>query len=469
MVPNDVHRILLRARLRPFLGRSFRSLNPGRTLTGEYYVRALCHALERVARGEIQRLIVEFPPRHLKSTIATIAFPAWLLGRDPTKRIVCISYGNDLAQSFSHKCRSLMQEPFYRACFPGVQFDPKKNAVTEFHTTQKGFRLATSMGGTLTGKGGDIVILDDVMKAQDTHSLTMRDTTHEIFQDTIATRLDDPKTGAIILVGQRLHEDDLIGRLKQSGNWEVLSLPAIAIEEQIIDLGDDMQLTRPVGEPLDPERLGLEELEKIRAEIGTLAFEAEYQQRPVLPGGNLIKLEWFKTYEKPLSRDQYEAVLQSWDTAAVPGESNDYSVCTTWGILGPHIDLLHVHRQQHLYPELVSAALKLRKAWKPNLIVIEKAVTGLSLKPDLIRKGINEAAWLSPEKGKVERMVAQSAKIEGGEVRVPKSAPYLEAFRAEVAAFPNGKYDDQVDSLSQALRALDFRHARIRHCSRFKG
>jgi predicted phage terminase large subunit-like protein len=301
------------------------------------------------------------------------------------------------------------------------------------------------------------------------HLCEPRDTAHEIYQETIATRLDDPKTGAIVVVGQRLHEDDLIGRLRQTGNWEVLSMPAIAIEEQTFLLGDNMEFTRVPGEPLDPERLGLIELKNIQAEIGERAFEAEYQQRPVLPGGNLIKLEWFKIYDKPLPRSHYEAIVQSWDTAAVPGESNDYTVCTTWGIIGQHVDLLDVHRKQYLYPQILQAALKLRANWKPNLIVVEKASTGLSLKPDLVRKGASEALWLSPKAGKVERMVAQSAKIESGQVRLPKSTLWLEAFRAEVAAFPNGKYDDQVDSFSQFLRALDSRNHTIRHCSRFKG
>lgn len=470
MIPNDdVYRLFLHSRLYVFLSRSFCSLNPGRDLSEAYYVRALCNVLERVARGEIQRLIIEMPPRHLKSIAASVVFPAWILGRDPTKRIVCVSYNNDLAQSFSLKCRGLMQEPFYKATFPAMQFDPKKNAITEFHTTKKGIRLATSMQGTMTGKGGDIVILDDPMKAQDTHSQAARDAVFETYQNTIATRLDDPKTGAIIVVGQRLHEDDLLGRLKQSGNWEVLSLPALATEEQTFDLGDDMEWTRSLNEALDPTRIGVEDLARIRSEIGTLAFEAEYQQRPVLPGGNLVKLEWFKTYDKPLALAKYEAVIQSWDTAAIPGESNDYTVCTTWGIIGNYIDLLDVHRQQYLYPEIVAAALTRRKKWKPNLIVIEKAVTGLSLKPDLVDKGASEATWLLPEKGKVERMIAQSAKIEAGEVRLPKAAHWLEAFKAEVAAFPKGKHDDQVDSMSQALRALDYRHHTIRHCCRFKG
>lgn len=470
MVPNsNVYRILIHARLRVFLGRAFRTLNPGRWLSAAHYSRALCHAMELVANGETKRLIIELPPRHLKTTIASVAFPAWLLGRDPSKRIVCISYSNDLAQAFSHKCRGLMQEPFYRVNFPALQFDPNKNALTEFHTSQKGFRLATSMGGTLTGKEGDIVILDDVMKAQDTNSQSARDKAHEIYKDTIATRLDDPKTGAIVVVGQRLLEDDRIGRLKQTGMWTVLSMPAIAFEEQSFQLGDNMQLNRVPGEPLDPDRLGLPELENIRAEIGERAFEAEYQQRPVLPDGNLIKLEWFQRYEKPLQRVQYEAVVQSWDTAAVPGESNDYSVCTTWVIIGQYVDLLDVHRKQHLYPQLLRAALNLRRAWKPDLIVVEKAVTGLSLKPDLVQRGAKEASWLTSRHGKVELMVAQSAKIERGQVRLPKSATWLDGFLAEILAFPNGKYDDQADTLSQFLRALDYRPHTIRHCSRFKG
>ena len=181
MIPNDdVYRLLLHSRLQAFLSRSFCSLNPGRELSGAYYVRALCNMLERVARGEVQRLIIELPPRHLKSIAASVVFPAWILGRDPTKRIICVSYNNDLAQSFSLKCRGVMQELFFKTTFTAMQFDPKKNAITEFHTTKKGFRLATSMQGTMTGKGGDIVILDDPMKAQDTHSQAAREVAAQI-------------------------------------------------------------------------------------------------------------------------------------------------------------------------------------------------------------------------------------------------------------------------------------------------
>ena len=154
---------------------------------------------------------------------------------------------------------------------------------------------------------------------------------------------------------------------------------------------------------------------------------------------------------------------------AIPGESNDLSVCTTWGLLGNHIDLLDVYREQRLYPDLLRDARTLAAKWKPDLIVVEKSSTGLSLRPDLVRVGLIQARWLSPEKGKVERMVARSTKLEQSLVRLPPSAPWKERFVGEAAAFPNGKYDDQVDSMSQALLALDMRPTELRHCSRFKG
>jgi predicted phage terminase large subunit-like protein len=215
--------------------------------------------------------------------------------------------------------------------------------------------------------------------------------------------------------------------------------------------------------------MDLPELDQRRREVGNAKFEAQYQQAPSAAGGNIIRPEWFGTYQGVPRRSDYEAVLQSWDTAAVPGESNDYSVCTTWGLIGNHIDLLDVHREKYLYPDLVQSAIKFRQKWKPNLIVIEKAVTGMALKPDLVRKGVIEAHWLAPEGGKEDRAVAQSQKLAEKQVRLPVSAPWKEGFVAEAAGFPNSKYDDQVDSMSQALRALDFEPYALRHCSRYKG
>ena len=401
--------------------------------------------------------------------MASVAFPAWVLGRDPTKKVCCISYNSDLAQDFSQQCRTVMGQPWYRHVFPLVRVSSKKDTVKEFHMAGGGRRIATGVGGTHTGKGGDIIIIDDAMKAEDAHSEPKREAVHKWFRNTLASRLDDRKRGGIVVVAQRLHEDDLVGRLSQSGIWEILNLPAIATEEQVLDLGDDMHWPRRPGDLLHPERIGQAELDMIRAELGSDTFEAQYQQRPTLPGGNLIKLEWFGRYKGNPRPSDYEAVVQSWDTAAVPGNTNDWSVCTTWGLLGPHIDLLDVHRAQYGFPELLCTAKDLGKKWKPRLIVVEKASSGIQLGQQLWNDGLREIVQaLNPEGDKVGRMAAQSPKIEQGQVRLPVKAPWRDCYLSECAAFPNGKHDDQVDSTSQLLRTLDKRPRQIWGISRYR-
>lgn len=466
---SDLSQPLYSARLAAFARRAFSTLNPGVEFIDGYYIRAMAHALERVEKGECQRLIIAIPPRHLKSVMASVAFPAWMLGRDPRRKVFCISYSNDLAHDFSRQSRTLMEQKWYRQTFPTTRMSPKKDSASEFHTIGGGRRIAAGVGGTLTGKGGDFIIIDDPMKAEDAHSETKRESTHTWFRNTLASRLDNPKKGAMIVVGQRLHEDDLIGRLMQTGVWEVLSLPANATEEQTLPLGDGMSWIRMPGELLHPERLGQDELDKIKAELGTDTYQAQYQQQPVLPGGNLIRLEWFQRHDGKLRSSDYEAVVQSWDTAAVPGHTNDWSVCTTWGLLGHHIDLLDVHRAQHDFPDLVRVAKALQRKWKPKLIVVEKASSGIQLGQQLWHDGLKDIVQaLLPDGDKIGRMAAQSPKLEQGQVRLPVKAIWRDAFLSECAAFPNGKHDDQVDCLSQLLRALDRRPKQIRAVSRYK-
>lgn len=466
---NDLRAPIYGSRLAPFMRRAFLTLNPGIDFVDGYYLRAMTHALERVARGECTRLIIALPPRHLKSLTASVAFPAWLLGRDPTRKVVCISYNKDLAEDFGRQCRTVMLQHWYRSAFPMTHISQKKDSAGEFHTTVGGRRIGTGVGGTLTGKGGSTIIIDDAMKAEDAHSEAKRDAVHSWFGNTLASRLDDPKRGSIVAVGQRLHEDDLLGRLMLTGGWEVLTLPAIATEEQELQIGDGMVWNRAPGDLLHAERLGQEDLEKIRRELGSDAFEAQYQQRPVLPGGNLIRLDWFGRYDPPPRPSDYEAVVQSWDTAAVPGHTNDWSVCTTWGLIGTHIDLLDVHRAQYGFPDLVHVAKKLERAWKPRLIVVEKASSGIQLGQQLWNDGLkNIVQALNPDADKIGRLAAQSPKLEQGQVRLPTTATWRDAFLSECAAFPNGKHDDQVDSTSQLLRALDKRPRQIHSVSRYR-
>ena len=465
---HDLLRKVYANSLHAFVCRSFKVLNPDDEFVEGYYLRALCEALTGVALGETTRLIITLPPRHGKSQAVSVAFVAWLLGRNPAEKIVCASYSSNLAGDFARQTRDLMQAPFYRATFPKTLINPKKNAAEEFHTLAKGRRIATSVGGTLTGKGGRFLIFDDLMKAEDAESLVKRDNCHNWFRNTAASRLNNPKTGAIIIVAQRIHVDDLVGRLLPSGDWEHLNLPAIATETQVVSLGDGAEWTREPGELLHPERFTAEILEERKREHGSRVFSAQYQQSPTLPGGNLIKLEWFGTYDGPPRRDRYEAIAQSWDTASVPGIDNDYSVCTTWGLINDKIDLLDVHRAQYHYADLLRTARTLRTKWQPKLIVVEKAGVGFALGNDLLRDGFNDVQALSPKGDKMQRLALQAAKIEAGQVRTPQSAPWLELFLSEMAEAPNGRYDDQLDSVSQMLRALDTETWQLKGISRYK-
>jgi predicted phage terminase large subunit-like protein len=284
------------------------------------------------------------------------------------------------------------------------------------------------------------------------------------------TRFDNPKTGAAVLVAQRLHEDDLPGRLIADGGWHVLELPAIATEEQLIPVGETVIWTRKKGTVLVPEHMDHPQFEAKRREIGSRAFDTQYGQRPWPAGGNILKPEWFGTIPKQLRPKDYEAIVMSWDPAFVPGESNDYSVCMTFGLIGNHIDILDVHRAQYLQPDLLRAADKLERTWQPALIVVERDGAGQGVYAHLVRRYPKLVRGLKTGgKGKDYRMSLHSPMIERGEVRLPVSAPFVEAFLAECAAFPHGKYDDQVDCLSQALLAISRRLPQLRQCSRYKG
>ena len=220
-----------------FVEKTFQTVCPGQTFWPNWHLEAICHALERVAAGETKRLIILMPPRSLKSICASVALPAWLLGGDPTRRIICVSYSADLAAKHARDCRAVMTAPWYQGVFPSTRLDPTKSAETEFMTTQRGFRLATSTGGTLTGRGGNIMIIDDPMKPADAHSDARRLDLQQWYTNTLLSRLDDKNTGAIVLVMQRLHIDDLAGYLMDQEGWEVLSLPAIADREQGVPTG----------------------------------------------------------------------------------------------------------------------------------------------------------------------------------------------------------------------------------------
>jgi phage terminase large subunit-like protein len=290
--------------------------------------------------------------------------------------------------------------------------------------TARGFRLATSIGGTLTGRGGDTIIIDDPLKPDDALSEAKRTGANNWFTNTLLSRLDDKTTGAIIVVMQRVHMDDMTGfLLGQSDEWTVLSLPAIADSHQTIVLTGGRIHTRRPGDVLSPKREPREILDALRLQIGSDAFYAQYQQSPVPPGGAMVKRHWIQRYKDPPRPEPNGMILQSWDTAAKGGPDNDYSVCTTWYCAPDcRLYLLHLWRGRIDYPTLKAKVIELSRRWSASQVLIEEAGTAIA-----------------------------SARIEAGQIFLPEHASWLPELEAELFAFPGSKYDDQIDSISQAI------------------
>jgi predicted phage terminase large subunit-like protein len=444
---------LLRADFRAFVHKAFTTLCPGQDYVSTWHVEAIAWQLERVRRGEIRRLIINMPPRSLKSIMASVAFPAFILGHDPSRRIICVSYSGDLARKHSNDFRALIESPWYRRTFPNARVGPYKNSETEIELTERGFRLATSVGGTLTGRGGDILIVDDPLKPDDALSETKRSAANQWFVNTLLSRLDDKRTGAIVIVMQRVHMDDLSGFLtSQSDEWEVLSLPAIAEFEETIPLGNGRSHRRQLCEALSPEREPLPVLEALKLQIGSDAFSAQYQQAPAPPGGAMIKRHWIRRYSDELpAHAERLTTLQSWDTASKGGPDNDWSVCTTWILTRrKRWYLLDVWRRRVDYPTLKAAVQRLAKQWNAQRVLVEDAVAGTALVQEL-RQEIWGIIAVKPVGDKASRMAVASAKIEAGQVFLPERADWLPDLEAELFAFPGSRHDDQCDSISQAL------------------
>lgn len=447
----DLLQAVLRNSLSAFIQKTFQTISPGVRFLPNWHIDAIAHFLDACYRGEIKRLIITLPPRYLKSISVSVAYVAWLLGKDPSYRIIGASYSQDLANKMALDTRTVMSTHWFRELFPHTRFHPGKNSQAEFMTTKQGFRLATSVGGTLTGRGGNMMIVDDPHKAEDVFSDARREAVISWFINTLLSRLDSKGRDCIILIQQRLHENDLAGYLLNVGGWTHLNLPAIAEEEQWIPIGDGNIHLRKPGDILHPARESAEILTQMKETMGSYAFAAQYQQRPAPLDEGLIRWEWIKFYDHLPARRPGDLIIQSWDTASTVSEMSDYSVCTTWLCHDNRYYLIDVHRERIEYPELRKRVQMLAAHFGANAIIIEAAGSGISLIQDLrahIRLNIMDVKHVT-DKG--TRMMAESPTIEAGRVLVPVGAPWLADFQHEIANFPNGKHDDQVDSLSQFL------------------
>jgi len=429
----------------------FHELNPGVELLMNWHIIAIAHHLEMVRLGMIKRLIINLPPRSLKSIIGSVAFPAFLLGHDPAKRVIVASYASELAIKHANDFRTVINSPMYRRLFQDTRISKLKNTETELVTTRHGYRLAASIDGTLTGRGASTIIVDDPLKPSEALSDNRREKVNDFFFNTLLSRLDDKRSGAIVVIMQRLHMHDLTGKLLSSPeDWTHLDLPAIAIEDQRIPTGPELFHLRREGEVLHPDREPLAILESIKSQMGSDIFSAQYQQRPVPPGGAMIKRSWVLRYDSPPLPAPSSRCVQSWDTGSKDGPQNDWSVCTTWLVEKGKYYLLHVLRGRFDYPTLKNQAIGHAKVHKPYRIIIEDTGVGTALISELKREGL-PVIKNRPVQSKITRMAVESAKFESGQIILPRQAPWLADLEAELFAFPNASHDDQVDSISQAL------------------
>ena len=415
--------------------------------------KVICDALMRVFRGECTRLIINIPPRYGKSLLASIAFPAFILGHRPEAEIICMSYAQDLSEGLAEKTRRLMNSQFYLDTF-GPRLLSNRVRLRELKTSGGGSRLATSVEGTLTGRGGNFLIIDDAIKPQEADSEVRRNSVNEWFDSTVYSRTNDKAKGAIIVIMQRLHEDDLVGHITERGDWTVLSLPMIAEQDETHTFNTafgPQTFFRKEGEALHPARESLEMIATLRRDMGTRDFLAQCQQRPAPKDGEIICWDWFRTYD-PASPPKFTRIVQSWDTASTDKTQSDFSVCMTFGETSDqHWYLLDVYRGKLIFPDLLRKVRELADLHRATNVLIEHCASGIQLAQQLREEGFVKVEAIKPEGSKFERLTACSARIEAGKVWIPVQAHWLEPLRHELMYFPRGKYDDQADALSQGL------------------
>lgn len=318
------------------------------------------------------------------------------------------------------------------------------------------------MGGVLTGRGGDIIVVDDPIKPADAVSDVVRAKTIEWLRSTLYTRLNNKQTGVIVMVMQRVHEEDPAGHLLEEGGWRHLNLPAIAEHDEAIPIGRDRVHHRKAGDVLQPLREPQAVLDALKVAMGPYAFSAQYQQAPVPAGGTMIERGWLQYYDRPPERLPGDQIVQSWDCATKDGQLNDYSVGITALVRKNRVYLLHVFRQRVKFPDLKKQAIRLARSYQANVLLIEDAANGAALLQQLRHEsppGVPTPTPRSPKLDKQSRMAGVSSRIEAGDLLLPRDASWLADFVKEVIGFPRVRHDDQADALSQLLGWIMRRHA----------
>ncbi len=468
---------ILRTDLAAFIEKVFHTVSPGEPFLHNWHIDCIAEHLMALERRDFRKLIINIPPRALKSISCNVAWPAWLLGQDPSNRMLSASYAQSLSDKHSTDCRLVIESNWYRSVFPGTKLSADNNQKRKYVTTARGHRIATSVGGVATGEGGNILILDDPHSAADAQSDVIRKGQVDWINTSWASRLNDKINGLQLLIMQRLHQSDATGALMEQG-WEHLVLPAEFERKTIIQVGHYKRIVEQ-GELLQPKRESKEILANLRAQMGSYAFAGQYQQRPAPAGGGIFKRDSIRAYpaNRPLPRFEY--IIQSYDTAFTESTQNDPTAFTAWGIfsIGDSDDkserkygalLMDAWQLRMEYPELRKKAMLEYKTRYgegdgkcADVILIEAKGSGLSLVSDLQRSGLPVYSYNPGRADKVQRAHLITPILEAGLVYFPESDKFKGKFYGwaeevleQMLLFPNADHDDLVDSFTQAIRLL---------------
>lgn len=450
----EISKLMLNKCFYTFFQESFLHLNPGKKLAENWHLKYLACLLEEIYEKKYKNVIICVPPRSLKSTMINVAWSAWVLAKNPQSRIMSASYSARLSLKHSVDTRSILSSSWVKNYFPHFRFAQDQNCKNKFATDSGGYRMATSVGGSAIGEGADILICDDPLSPMQAMSKKFRDRVYSWYMESFATRLDDKKNGIKIIVMQRLHDDDLCGRIiaNLSSIWKIINIPAIANEDTHFKLANFYKLYKQ-NEILNDSYEGAAELEMMQKQLGSRAFAAQYLQNPLHEDGKIIKNEWLSYYDH--LPQETPMVVQSWDLAFTGNENSDYSVCTTWFVYENKYFLAHVYRERRKYIELISDFNQLLSKWNPDLILVEDTVASKAFidHVKMIRK--DKIISIKPRGDKLTRLVITTPLFEEKMIFIPNDKVWQITYVEELLSFPNVRHDDQVDSTTQFLNYIN--------------
>lgn len=479
LVENEQLRRAAEASLYEFVQQAWGVVEPGVPFIDGWHLRIICEHLEAITRGELQNLLINIPPRHAKSTLVSVMWPCWEWIHRPSEKFLCASYSGILSTRDNVKARRLIMSPWYRSLW-GDRFSltDDQNQKTRFENNKTGYRIATSVGGTATGEGGSRLILDDPHGAQDAQSDALRESALEWFDMVWSTRRNNPKNDAMITIMQRLHENDISGRILELGGWEHICLPARfdGVKRKTIIFNDGYDPRVVEGSLLWPEHFGEKELNQLEQQLGDYATSGQLQQDPVPRTGGILKTSHFQLWPAARPLPLFEFVLQSYDCAYTEKTSGDPTACSAWGCFAHEgkrgVMLLDAWDERLGYPDLRTRVIddwqarygadaegdSPTKGRRPDVVLVEAKASGQSLLQDLRLAKVPALGYNPGNSDKVSRAHQAAPTLELDMIWIPESsssngtaASWAQAFIKQVTKFPVAPHDDYVDTFTQAI------------------